>query len=270
MHSPTARSLSLRDNLMVAPTAIYVTQPSATPPRVPMPSPTAIGPRAARVAKRGMDVAGATVALMLFSPVLAWTALTVLVTEGRPILFRQERPGLGGKPFTIIKFRTMRTPRPGEVYYLTDDERITRLGRFLRSTSLDELPELWNVVRGEMSLVGPRPLLMEYLEQYSPIERRRHEVRPGMTGWAVVNGRNMLIFNDRLSLDVWYVDNWSLLLDFRIMARTIVQVIRRQGVTATEDLSLGFRFPDLDGGHEALPVANDPAGSGVHEPQASS
>ena len=155
-------------------------------------SPPATRQRAARMAKRAMDIAGATLGLLLLSPILAWTALAVLATQGRPILFRQERPGLGGKPFTIMKFRTMRAPRPGEVYYLTDDQRITRLGRFLRSTSLDEIPELWNVVRGDMSLVGPRPLLMEYLNEYSPIERRRHAVRPGITGWAVVNGRNTL------------------------------------------------------------------------------
>jgi sugar transferase EpsL len=267
MNSPIAACLSLRDNPMAAPTAISFSRPVTAPPRVPMTSPTTTRPRLSRVAKRGMDLAGATLALMLLSPVLAWTALAVLATQGRPILFRQERPGLGGTAFTIMKFRTMRAPRPGEVYYLTDEERLTRLGRFLRSTSLDELPELWNVIRGDMSLVGPRPLLMEYLEQYSPIERRRHEVRPGMTGWAVVNGRNMLLFNDRLSLDVWYVDNWSLLLDMRIMAITIEQVLRRQGVSATEDLSLGFRLPGL-GEHEPGPPADDPAALPIREPDA--
>jgi lipopolysaccharide/colanic/teichoic acid biosynthesis glycosyltransferase len=215
-----------------------------------------------------MDVAGATLALMLLSPVLAWTAFAVLATQGRPVLFRQERPGLGGKPFTMMKFRTMRAPRPGEVYYLTDDERITRLGRFLRSTSLDELPELWNVIRGDMSLVGPRPLLMEYLEKYSPIERRRHEVRPGITGWAVVNGRNTLRFSDRLRLDVWYVDHRSLSLDIRIMATTVHQVLRRQDVRANEALSLGFPLPGLESEHEVLPSADDRAVPAVREPEA--
>ena len=213
---------------------------------------SAISTRVARGLKRAMDLAGASLALILLSPVLAWVALAVLLTQGRPILFRQVRPGLGGRPFTMVKFRTMRATRPGEVYYLTDDDRITRLGRFLRSTSLDELPELLNVVRGDMSLVGPRPLLMEYLEQYSADEGRRHDVRPGITGWAVVNGRNMLQFGDRLQLDLWYVDHWSLLLDLRIMLITIEQVLRRKGVSATEDLSLGFRLPGLE-------PAGDPA-----------
>ena len=202
--------------------------------------------RIARALKRAMDVAGALVALVLLSPVMAWTALAVLVTQGRPVLFRQERPGLGGRPFTIYKFRTMRPTRPGEVYYLTDDDRMTRLGHFLRSSSLDELPELWNVLRGDMSLVGPRPLLMEYLDQYSTLEARRHDVRPGITGWAAVNGRNKLEFSDRLALDVWYLDHWSLALDLRILAMTVAQVVRRQGVSATEDLGLGFRLPGLN------------------------
>jgi len=190
--------------------------------------------------KRGFDVAGATVALVVLSPVLACEALLIAAKQGFPILFRQQRPGLDGKPFTILKFRTMRAPRPGEVWYLTDEDRITGLGRFLRATSLDEVPEFWNVLRGDMSLVGPRPLLMEYLSEYTPEERRRHEMRPGITGWAVVNGRNTLQFRDRLALDVWYVDHWSLRLDLRILLMTVSQVLRRQGVTTTEDLELGF------------------------------
>lgn len=221
---------------------------------------SATSTRVARGIKRAMDVTGATLALVLLSPVLGWTALAVLLTQGRPILFRQVRPGLGGRPFTMVKFRTMRATRPGEVYYLTDDDRITRLGRFLRSTSLDELPELLNVVRGDMSLVGPRPLLMEYLAQYSADEGRRHDVRPGITGWAVVNGRNMLEFGERLQLDLWYVDHWSLLLDLRIMLMTVEQVLRRKGVSATEDLSLGFRLPGLEpGGEPASMAPGDPA-----------
>jgi len=212
----------------------------------------------ARALKRVMDVSGALVALVLLSPVIAWTALAVLITQGRPVLFRQERPGLGGKPFTIYKFRTMRPTKPGEVYYLTDDDRLTRLGHFLRSSSLDELPELWNVLRGDMSLVGPRPLLMEYLDQYSELEARRHDVRPGITGWAAVNGRNKLEFGDRLQLDVWYLDHWSLALDIRILAMTVAQVVRRQGVSATEDLGLGFRLPGLN---------DDPGPSGTPRPR---
>lgn len=206
-------------------------------------------PRASRLRiKRLIDATGAATALVLLSPVVAWVALAVAATEGRPILFRQRRPGLGGNPFMLYKFRTMRVPRPGEVYYLTDKERITRLGRFLRATSLDELPELWNVLRGDMSLVGPRPLLTEYLEQYTPEERRRHDMRPGISGWAAVNGRNALRFRDRLRLDVWYVDHWSLRLDTRILAMTIAQVLRRTDVSTTEDLALGFPLPGVDVG----------------------
>jgi sugar transferase EpsL len=203
-------------------------------------------PRAGLAVKRALDVAVVATGLLVLSPVLAWIALAVAARQGRPILFRQERPGLNGEPFTIYKFRTMRSPRRDEVWYLTDDERITRLGRFLRATSLDELPELWNVLRGEMSLVGPRPLLMEYLGKYTPEERRRHDVRPGITGWAAVNGRNALQFRDRLQLDVWYVDHWSLLLDLRILAMTAVQVLRRTDVSTTEDLALGFPLPGVN------------------------
>jgi sugar transferase EpsL len=202
--------------------------------------------RSRLAAKRAIDVFGAAGAGIVLSPVLAWVALAVAGTQGRPIFFRQQRPGLGGRPFTIVKFRTMRVPRAGEVWYLTDDQRITRLGRFLRATSLDELPELWNVVRGDMSLVGPRPLLMEYLEEYTPDERRRHDMRPGVTGWAVVNGRNALRFRDRLELDTWYVDHWSLRLDLKILLTTVHQVLRRQDVSTTEDLALGFPLPGVD------------------------
>ncbi len=194
--------------------------------------------------KRAIDVVGSLCGLVLFSPILAVTALAILATEGRPILFRHVRPGRGGKPFTMFKFRTMRPLRPGEVMYQTDDRRVTRLGRFLRVTSLDEVPELWNVLRGDMSLVGPRPLLMEYLDDYTPEERRRHDARPGMTGWAVVNGRHALKFRERLKLDVWYVDHWSLWLDLRILAMTVVQVLRRSHVSVTEDIAeIGFPLP---------------------------
>jgi lipopolysaccharide/colanic/teichoic acid biosynthesis glycosyltransferase len=198
--------------------------------------------------KRLIDIAGALVAIVVLAPVLAGIALGVLVTLGRPILFRQVRPGRHGQPFTIRKFRTMRPPRDGEVFWATDDARITRLGRFLRSSSLDELPELWNVVVGDMSLVGPRPLLTEYLATYTPDQARRHDLRPGITSWAAVNGRHAARFEDRLALDTWYVDHWSPLLDLRIIARTIVQVLRRTDVSATQDLdAVGFPLPGVGG-----------------------
>lgn len=198
--------------------------------------------RLALAAKRGIDVTGATLGVVVLSPVLAWTALAALVSQGPPILFRHDRPGLGGKPFTMLKFRTMRPPRRGEARYETDRQRVTRLGRFLRSTSIDELPELWNVLRGEMSLVGPRPLLVEYLDRYTPEEGRRHEMRPGITGWAAVNGRHALRFEDRLALDAWYVDHWSLRLDLEILALTVRQVLRRANVSSTQDF-VAIDFP---------------------------
>lgn len=210
--------------------------------------------RISRGVKRGLDVVGAAAALVVLSPVLVATAAAVRATLGRPVLFRQVRPGLHGRPFTILKFRTMRDPRPGEVWYLTNEQRLGRLGRLLRATSLDELPELWNVLRGEMSLVGPRPLLVHYLETYTPEQARRHDVRPGITGWAAVNGRHAIRFEERLALDVWYVDHWSLALDLRILARTALQVALRKDVTATEDLSLGFPLPRAAPG-EAVPAA---------------
>ncbi len=206
---------------------------------------------AAPAVKRVLDVLGASLAALVLSPVMALTAIAIWGTQGRPILFRQVRPGLGGAPFTMLKFRTMRPPRPDEVWYLTDDARMTRLGKFVRSTSIDELPELWNVIRGDMSLVGPRPLLVEYLGSYTPEEQRRHQMRPGITGWAVVNGRNSLKFRDRLTLDVWYVDHWSLRLDARILAMTVTQVLRRTGVSTSEDLTLGFPLPGLADGEHA-------------------
>jgi lipopolysaccharide/colanic/teichoic acid biosynthesis glycosyltransferase len=150
---------------------------------------------------------------------------------GSPILFRQQRPGLHGQPFTIIKFRTMTDARDAQGDLLTENERLTSFGRFLRSSSLDELPELWNVVRGEMSWVGPRPLLMEYLKFYSPEQARRHQVRPGITGWAQVNGRNAISWDDRFQLDVWYVDHLSFAVDMRILYLTVVNVLTRRGIS---------------------------------------
>ena len=197
--------------------------------------------RTALAIKRAIDLAGAVVGATVFSPVLAGTAVALLVTQGRPLLFRQQRPGLRGEPFWIYKFRTMRAPRAGEVSLLTDQQRLTPIGRFLRESSLDELPELWNVLSGDMSLVGPRPLLMEYLDHYTPEERRRHDMPPGLTGWAAVNGRHTLKFKERLALDVWYVDHWSLWLDLKIVATTIWQVLRRANVAATQSITeIGF------------------------------
>jgi len=203
--------------------------------------------------KRAMDIVGATMALVVLGPVLAWVAVALALTQGRPILFTHQRPGLHGRLFTVVKFRTMRTTRPGEVWYSSDAQRVTRLGRLLRATSIDELPQLWNVLRGEMSLVGPRPLLVEYLPRYTPDERRRHDMRPGITGWAAVNGRNTARFEDRLQLDVWYVDNWSLALDLRILARTVTQVLERTDVAAVQELE-DIEFPErfLAGLEEAL------------------
>jgi sugar transferase EpsL len=192
-------------------------------------------------AKRAMDFALALAALVLLAPLLSAIALALCLTQGRPALFRQVRPGLGGRPFSLVKFRTMRPRSPGEASSRTDAERLTRLGPFLRTTSLDELPELWNVLRGDMSLVGPRPLLLEYLREYTHEEHRRHHVRPGVTGWAVVNGRNTLAFRERLRLDVWYVDHWTLRLDLLILVRTAVQVLGRTSAAVTEDdAALGF------------------------------
>jgi lipopolysaccharide/colanic/teichoic acid biosynthesis glycosyltransferase len=193
--------------------------------------------RTARAVKRGMDALGSAALLVLLSPALAIVAATLAVLEGPPVLFRQVRPGLGGKTFRIVKFRTMRPLRAGEAPYWSDGERVTRIGRFLRATSIDELPELWNVLKGEMSLVGPRPLLLEYLDTYSPEERRRHDVPPGITGWAAVNGRHTVKFHDRLQLDVWYVDHWSLWLDLRILAATAYQVLRRRDVATTQGVA---------------------------------
>ncbi len=181
--------------------------------------------------KRLFDLLIAVPALIVLSPVMAAIAVLVARYHGRPILFKQVRPGFGGKPFVIYKFRTMNDARDAQGRPLPDAERLTRFGRFLRSTSLDELPELLNVLRGEMSLVGPRPLLMQYLERYTPEQRRRHEVKPGITGWAQVNGRNALSWEDRFALDVWYVDHQSLALDLKILLLTLWRVLQREGIS---------------------------------------
>lgn len=198
----------------------------------PSPRDDAPGPAGAGgLAKRALDVVVAVVGLVALSPVLLAVALAVRAKLGAPVLFRQWRPGLGGRPFELLKFRTMRHAADAEGHLLSDAERLTPLGRVLRATSLDELPELLNVLRGEMSLVGPRPLLMEYLPLYTPEQARRHQVRPGITGWAQVNGRNALGWPERFRLDVWYVDHRSFALDLKILGMTVARVFRREGIS---------------------------------------
>jgi lipopolysaccharide/colanic/teichoic acid biosynthesis glycosyltransferase len=194
--------------------------------------------------KRLFDIFFSATALILLSPLLACLALLVAIGLGRPVLFCQTRPGLEGAPFTLVKFRSMRNVVGPSGKPLADDERLTRLGRMLRASSLDELPELWNVLKGDMSLVGPRPLLMEYLPLYSSEQARRHEVRPGLTGWAQVNGRNAIGWAEKLALDVWYVDNQSLALDLKILWRTFGMVVSRVGIAADGEATMPpFRGP---------------------------
>lgn len=182
------------------------------------------------IGKRIFDAVCAALALIILSPLVILIALLVRLFLGHPVLFRQERPGYKGRPFIIYKFRTMtnRLARDGNL--LPDSARLTRLGRFLRALSLDELPELFNILRGDMSFVGPRPLLMEYLPLYSPAQMRRHDVLPGLTGWAQVNGRNALTWQHRFELDVWYVEHWSFWLDIKIIMMTIWKVLKREGI----------------------------------------
>lgn len=188
--------------------------------------------------KRAFDILVSAGLLILLSPIMALLAVLVWWHLGTPVLFRQVRPGKDARPFEMIKFRTMLDKRDASDKLLPDHERLTPFGRFLRSTSLDELPELWNVLKGEMSLVGPRPLLMEYLPLYSKEQARRHEVRPGLTGWAQVNGRNDLDWPSRFKLDVWYVDNRSFWLDLKILARTIIKVLGRHGINAKGEATM--------------------------------
>jgi len=178
------------------------------------------------------DILASILGITLLLPLLAVVSITVRLLLGRPVLFCQTRPGLHGKLFTLRKFRTMRSPRSGENMLSTDSVRLTRLGRFLRATSMDELPTLWNVLCGDMSLVGPRPLLLDYLPLYSPEQARRMEVRPGITGWAQVNGRNAISWEEKFRLDVWYVDNRSSLLDMKILWMTVWQVVARRHIAA--------------------------------------
>lgn len=181
--------------------------------------------------KRAIDIGASAAGLLAVSPVLLTTAVAVRTTMGSPVLYKQERPGLGGAPFYLYKFRTMKPAPPGEDDIANPGARITPLGQFLRSTSLDELPTLFNVLRGDMSLVGPRPLLMRYLDRYTPGQARRHEVRPGITGWAQVNGRNNVTWEQKFAYDVWYVDHRSFLLDAKILAMTMLKVVKREGIS---------------------------------------
>ena len=183
--------------------------------------------------KRVLDLVGSAAALLVISPVMLATAAAIRLTIGKPVLYKQQRPGYKGQVFSLYKFRTMNDVRDAQGKLLPDSERLTRLGRFLRSYSIDELPELLNVIKGDLSLVGPRPLLVEYLPRYSSEQMRRHEVLPGLTGWAQVNGRNALTWEDKFKLDVWYVDNCSLWLDVKILFMTLWRVLKREGISQT-------------------------------------
>ena len=188
--------------------------------------------------KRAFDIAAAASALVVLSPVLAITAYKVKKELGSPVLFRQTRPGLHGKPFEMIKFRTMKDATDKEGNALPDSERLTEFGKKLRASSLDELPELWNVLKGDMSLVGPRPLLMEYLPLYNAEQAKRHNVRPGVTGYAQVNGRNSLSWEDKFKLDTWYVEHQSLWLDMKILLKTVKKVIIKDGISADGEATM--------------------------------
>ena len=196
--------------------------------------------------KRCLDTVGAGLGLIVLFPFLLLIALAIRMKMGGPVLFRQMRPGLRGKPFYMYKFRTMTNKRNAAGELLPDEMRLAWLGHFLRTTSLDELPELFNVLKGEMSLVGPRPLLMQYMDRYTPEQARRHEVKPGITGWAQVNGRNAISWEEKFALDVWYVDNRSLWLDIKILAITIWKVFRREGISARGEATM----PEFRGSYE--------------------
>ncbi|MBN2196536.1 MAG: sugar transferase [Polyangiaceae bacterium] len=200
-------------------------------------------------AKRTLDLAVAGAGLAVTGPVIAASAVAILATMGRPAFFCQRRPGRWARPIDVLKLRTMTTTRDASGSLLPDAARLTRLGRFLRTTSLDELPQLWNVLRGDLSLVGPRPLLMAYLERYSPEQARRHQVLPGITGWAQINGRNALGWDDKLALDVWYVDHWTPWLDLYILAKTGFQVLRREGISSEGHATM----PEFMGSRGASP-----------------
>jgi sugar transferase EpsL len=192
--------------------------------------PPATKPSSIPILKRTLDLALTIPGMLILSPVFLLVSVLVRIYNGKQVIFRQLRLGYRNKPFRVYKFRTMTDVFDAQHNLLPDEQRITRLGAFLRSSSLDELPELWNVLRGEMSWVGPRPLLIQYLERYSPEQARRHEVLPGITGWAQINGRNALTWPEKFALDVWYVDHWSFWLDLKILLLSVVKVIRREGI----------------------------------------
>jgi lipopolysaccharide/colanic/teichoic acid biosynthesis glycosyltransferase len=198
--------------------------------------------------KRLFDLIAATAALIVLSPVLAVVAVLVAAKLGRPVLFRQQRSGLQGQPFRLAKFRSMTDAKDAEGRNLPDEVRLTAFGRRLRSTSLDELPSLWNVIRGEMSLVGPRPLHCSYDARYNPVQKRRLEARPGLTGWAQVNGRNALSWNDKFALDVWYVEHQSFWLDLRIIFRTVAAVFAARGIAAEGNATMPEFLGEADPG----------------------
>lgn len=191
-----------------------------------------------RFTKRLLDIAIAGISLLLLAPIYLVVALLVRANLGSPVLYRQIRPGLDGEPFEILKFRSMLEACDSNGQPLPSQQRMTRFGRFLRSISLDELPELWNILKGDMSIVGPRPLLMDYLPLYDDRQARRHEVRPGLTGWSQVNGRNSITWNEKLEFDVWYVDNASLWLDLKIVLMTVLKVLRREGIAHPGDVAM--------------------------------
>jgi len=204
-------------------------------------------------AKRTVDIIISFVGLVILSPVVVTMAIVIRAKLGSPVLFGQQRPGLGGKGFVLYKFRTMTDRRDASGRLLPDEQRLPAFGRFLRSTSIDELPELFNVLKGDMSIVGPRPLMMKYLGRYTPEQARRHEVRPGITGWAQINGRNAISWEDRFKLDVWYVDNWSLWLDLRILAGTVWMVIKREGITQQDRATMDEFMGTARTGNEETP-----------------
>jgi lipopolysaccharide/colanic/teichoic acid biosynthesis glycosyltransferase len=203
------------------------------------------------VAKRALDFSAAAIGLTVLAPLFAVVIVLILATMGRPIFFRQRRAGKDGTPFTLLKFRTMHAKTDGFGRLLPDQDRLTWLGRVLRTTSLDELPQLWNVIGGELSLVGPRPLLTEYLDRYTAEQMRRHDALPGITGWAQINGRNELSWPEKFDLDLWYVDHWSLKLDFYILGKTLWQVVKRDGISQP--------------GHATMPEYRGVTGNTDHE-----
>jgi lipopolysaccharide/colanic/teichoic acid biosynthesis glycosyltransferase len=200
-----------------------------------------------KMIKRTFDILVSATLLVVLSPMMVFLAVLICFKMGKPLLYRQVRPGLHSKPFRMIKFRTMHDARDREGMLLSDSERLIDLGQFLRATSLDELPELWNVLKGDMSLVGPRPLLLEYLPLYNSEQARRHQVRPGITGWAQVNGRNAISWEEKFALDVWYVDHQSLWLDMKIIALTLWKVLRRNDINAPGETTMP-RFTGTNGG----------------------